>query len=96
MGICISVASKEIHDAEDGHENVIFFQGNNVSNGALGLGSLYSKQGSKGLNQDAVILYQVLFHGSLKLYLWSLVLQFVLKLELKLVLILMRKVNFSI
>ncbi|KAL0017581.1 hypothetical protein SO802_004650 [Lithocarpus litseifolius] len=58
MGICISVASKEIHDAEDGHENVIFFQGHNVSNGALGLGSLYSKQGSKGLNQDAAILYQ--------------------------------------
>ncbi|KAK7813364.1 hypothetical protein CFP56_005385 [Quercus suber] len=54
MGICISVASKEIHDAEDGHENE-----NNVSNGALGLGSLYSKQGSKGLNQDAAILYQV-------------------------------------
>lgn len=67
MGICISVASKEIHDAEESHENVIFFQGNNVSNEALGLGSLYSKQGSKGLNQDAAILYQVLLYGSLKL-----------------------------
>ncbi|KAG6624487.1 hypothetical protein I3843_16G032400 [Carya illinoinensis] len=55
MGICSSVASLSIHDAEDGHENAIFIQGNNISNG---LGSLYSKQGSKGLNQDAAILYQ--------------------------------------
>ncbi|XP_042966202.1 probable protein phosphatase 2C 72 [Carya illinoinensis] len=55
MEICLSVASLSIHDAEDGHENAIFIQGNNVSNG---LGSLYSKQGSKGLNQDAANLYQ--------------------------------------
>lgn len=56
MGICSSIASPGIHDAEDGHDNAIFFEGNNVSNG---LGSLYSKQGSKRLNQDAAILYQV-------------------------------------
>ncbi|KAG6674420.1 hypothetical protein I3843_15G036700 [Carya illinoinensis] len=58
MGICGSVESREIHDAEDGNENVIFLQGNKVSNGALVLCSLYSKQGSKGLNQDAAILHQ--------------------------------------
>ncbi|XP_040997434.1 probable protein phosphatase 2C 72 [Juglans microcarpa x Juglans regia] len=58
MGICGSVESREIHDAEDCNENVIFLQGNKVSNGALDFCSLYSKQGSKGLNQDAAILHQ--------------------------------------
>ncbi|XP_040997430.1 probable protein phosphatase 2C 72 [Juglans microcarpa x Juglans regia] len=58
MGICRSVESREIHDAEDCNENVIFFQGNKVSNEALVLCSLYSKQGSKGLNQDSAILHQ--------------------------------------
>ncbi|OMP06358.1 phosphatase 2C (PP2C)-like protein [Corchorus capsularis] len=51
MGICISVASSEIHQAEDCQENI-------DSNGILRFGSLYSKQGSKGLNQDAAIFYQ--------------------------------------
>lgn len=69
MGICGSVESREIHDAEDGNENVIFLQGNKVSNGALVLCSLYSKQGSKGLNQDAAILHQVCLRFTLKLYL---------------------------
>ncbi|KAJ0090549.1 hypothetical protein Patl1_12995 [Pistacia atlantica] len=59
MGICISSASSEIHDQPEinkGHEdNVLFLEQNIVSKK---LGSLYSKQGSKGLNQDAAILCQ--------------------------------------
>ncbi|XVF35366.1 hypothetical protein REPUB_Repub18cG0139400 [Reevesia pubescens] len=61
MGICISVASSEIHQAEDCHcqENVLSLAENIASIGIQRLsGSLYSKQGSKGLNQDAAILYQ--------------------------------------
>ncbi|XWS26387.1 hypothetical protein CRYUN_Cryun26dG0027900 [Craigia yunnanensis] len=58
MGICISVASSEIHEAEDCQENDIYLTENIASIGIPRLGSLYSKQGSKGLNQDADILYQ--------------------------------------
>ncbi|KAF3447506.1 hypothetical protein FNV43_RR12692 [Rhamnella rubrinervis] len=58
MGICISVASSEIHKAEDGYENAIFFQQKNDSKGIQRVGSVYSKEGSKGLNQDSAILYQ--------------------------------------
>ncbi|XP_022731882.1 probable protein phosphatase 2C 72 [Durio zibethinus] len=58
MGICISVASSEIYEAEDCQENVLYLAGNTASIGIQKLGSLYSKQGSKGLNQDAAILYQ--------------------------------------
>ncbi|KAL9443261.1 hypothetical protein AB3S75_016590 [Citrus x aurantiifolia] len=59
MGICVSTASSEIHDQVDnGQENVIFVEGNIVSHGVKKLCSLYSKQGSKGLNQDAGILCQ--------------------------------------
>ncbi|KHG13132.1 hypothetical protein F383_17183 [Gossypium arboreum] len=58
MGICISIASSEIHDqAEDQHhfhENVLYF----TETIPHTHGSLYSKQGTKGLNQDAAILYQ--------------------------------------
>lgn len=60
MGICVSTASSEIHDQVDnGQENVTFVEGNIVSHGVKKLCSLYSKQGSKGLNQDAGILCQV-------------------------------------
>lgn len=59
MGICISVASSEIHKVEDGHENAIFFQQRNDSKAIQRVGSVYSKEGSKGLNQDSAILYQV-------------------------------------
>ncbi|XP_007012238.2 PREDICTED: probable protein phosphatase 2C 72 [Theobroma cacao] len=58
MGICISVASSEIHEAEDCQENVVYLAENIASIGIQGLGSLYSRQGSKGLKQDAAILYQ--------------------------------------
>lgn len=58
MGICISVASPVIHEEDFHDENLIFYEGNNVSNGSLSLGSLHSKQGSKGFNQDAAVLYQ--------------------------------------
>lgn len=60
MGICVStVASSDIQRIEDGHENAIFFADRNYSDEILRLGSVYSKEGSKGLNQDAAILYQV-------------------------------------
>ncbi|XP_050213804.1 probable protein phosphatase 2C 72 [Mercurialis annua] len=55
MGICSSSASSVIHQAEDGHENGSLGD-NIVFNGVDGLGSVYSKVGSKGLNQDAAIL----------------------------------------
>ncbi|XWS17658.1 hypothetical protein CRYUN_Cryun33cG0086500 [Craigia yunnanensis] len=58
MGICISVASSEIHKAEDCRENVLCLAENIASIGIQRLGSLYSEQGSKGVNQDAAILYQ--------------------------------------
>ncbi|KAA3477496.1 putative protein phosphatase 2C 72 isoform X1 [Gossypium australe] len=62
MGICISIASSEIHDqAEDQqhfHENILFLTETIPSIGTHTHGSLYSKQGTKGLNQDAAILYQ--------------------------------------
>ncbi|XP_039043234.1 probable protein phosphatase 2C 72 [Hibiscus syriacus] len=61
MGICISIASSEIHDEAEEHnchENVLYSPENIGSFGVQRLGSLYSKQGSKGLNQDAAILYQ--------------------------------------
>ncbi|EEF45811.1 probable protein phosphatase 2C 72 [Ricinus communis] len=58
MGICISSASSEIHQAEDEHENGVYLGENIAFNGVDGLGSLYSKEGSKKLNQDAAILHQ--------------------------------------
>ena len=60
MGICISTVSAEIQDCGDCHENVVFFEEDStVSVGIQRLGSLHSQTGSKGLNQDAAILYQV-------------------------------------
>jgi len=59
MGICISSASSEIHQADDGLENVMHVQETIVSHGIEKVGSLYSKEGSKGVNQDAAILHQV-------------------------------------
>lgn len=56
MGACVSVASREIRDAEDGQENVMFLEGSDIAKGTPG--SLFSKQGGKGLNQDAAILCQ--------------------------------------
>ena len=61
MGICISIASSEIHGApkEVHHENVITFEASKVLNSNQGLCSVYSKQGTKGLNQDAASIHQV-------------------------------------
>ncbi|KAK4340741.1 hypothetical protein RND71_039242 [Anisodus tanguticus] len=56
MGICISTASYEIHAVDFGNENVVHYQDNN--NEYQQVGSVYSQQGSKGLNQDSAILYQ--------------------------------------
>ncbi|GMI97954.1 hypothetical protein like AT5G26010 [Hibiscus trionum] len=61
MGICISIASSEIHDEAEEHychENVLYLPENIDSFGIQRVGSLYSKQGTKGLNQDAAILFQ--------------------------------------
>ncbi|XP_060211269.1 probable protein phosphatase 2C 72 [Lycium barbarum] len=56
MGICISTASLEIHAVDFSNENVVHYQDNN--NGYQQVGSVFSQQGSKGLNQDSAILYQ--------------------------------------
>lgn len=58
MGICVSVASSEIHETPVGHENLVYFQEGIHSDGMQRHSSLYSKEGSKGLNQDAGILYE--------------------------------------
>ncbi|XP_027356930.1 probable protein phosphatase 2C 72 [Abrus precatorius] len=60
MGICISAESSVIHGApeEARDENVTVFKASNVLSGSEGLCSVYSKQGSKGLNQDAATLCQ--------------------------------------
>ncbi|XP_027333734.1 probable protein phosphatase 2C 72 [Abrus precatorius] len=60
MGICISIASSEIHGVpEEVHnENVIIFEASKVLSGSERLFSVYSKQGTKGLNQDAASLHQ--------------------------------------
>lgn len=61
MGICISSESSAIHgppeEARD--ENVLVFKASKVQSETRGCCSAYSKQGSKGLNQDAAILCQV-------------------------------------
>ena len=61
MGICMSTESSEIHEApkEANDENAIVFQASKVVSGTHRLCSVYSKKGSKGLNQDAAILCQV-------------------------------------
>ncbi|KAG4931507.1 hypothetical protein AAZX31_17G216800 [Glycine max] len=53
MGICISVA-EEAHD----DDNVTIFEARKVLNGSQRLCSVYSKQGSKGLNQDAASVHE--------------------------------------
>jgi len=59
MGICISVASSEIHGIPQVHdENVMIFEAGKVQRETR-LCSVYSKQGTKGLNQDAASLHQV-------------------------------------
>lgn len=59
MGICISVASSEIHGIPQVHdENVMIFEASKVQNETKRLCSVYSKQGTKGLNQDAASLHQ--------------------------------------
>ncbi|KAL2346537.1 hypothetical protein Fmac_000537 [Flemingia macrophylla] len=57
MGICISSESSVIHE-EACDENLIVFETNKVLRETRGLCSAYSKQGSKGLNQDAATLCQ--------------------------------------
>jgi len=58
MGICISSESSAIHGApeEARDENVLVFEATKL---LRGLSSAYSKQGTKGLNQDAATLCQV-------------------------------------
>ncbi|TKY74923.1 phosphatase 2C 72 [Spatholobus suberectus] len=60
MGICISSESSAIHGApeEARGENVLVFEASKVQSETRGLCSAYSKQGSKGLNQDAATLRQ--------------------------------------
>ncbi|XP_027181272.1 probable protein phosphatase 2C 72 [Coffea eugenioides] len=59
MGSCISTASSEILNAESAQENVVYHEDTNYSDESqVRVGSIHSHQGSKGLNQDAAILYQ--------------------------------------
>jgi serine/threonine protein phosphatase PrpC len=58
MGICISNASREIHEKENSQENLVYLEETMSTNEIHRLGSLYSHEGSKGLNQDAAIVYQ--------------------------------------
>jgi len=69
MGICISSESSAIHGApeEARDESVLVFEATKL---LRGLSSAYSKQGSKGLNQDAATLCQVcMMFVIMKLYL---------------------------
>lgn len=60
MGICISTASSEIYAIEHGPENVVYYEElNNTADGNQRLGSLHTQEGSKGLNQDCAIIYEV-------------------------------------
>ncbi|KAG0455882.1 hypothetical protein HPP92_023670 [Vanilla planifolia] len=61
MGICVSSASVEMK--KEAHKNVAYVMGDGgasfcADNGVSRLASLYSRQGKKGPNQDAAILYQ--------------------------------------
>lgn len=56
MGLCISSSA---HKIQDGHEAPMSFERTDDSNGIQMHGSLYSLEGSKGVNQDSAILYQV-------------------------------------
>ncbi|XP_057466779.1 probable protein phosphatase 2C 72 [Actinidia eriantha] len=58
MGICISTASSEIHEAYDCQENVVYYEETVSIDEIQRLGSVYSQQGSKCSNQDSAILYQ--------------------------------------
>ncbi|GAU26962.1 hypothetical protein TSUD_06340 [Trifolium subterraneum] len=59
MGICISVASSEIHGIPQVHdENIMIFETSKIQYETQRLCSIYSKQGTKGLNQDAASLYK--------------------------------------
>jgi len=66
MGICISSESSAIHGApeEARDENVLVFEATKL---LTGLSSAYSKQGGKGLNQDAATLCQVFLFVIMKL-----------------------------
>lgn len=59
MGICISVA-EGVND-----DNVTIFQARKVPNESQRLCSVYSQQGSKGLNQDAASVHEVCLTVSL-------------------------------
>lgn len=59
MGICLSNASGEIHEKKDSQENLVYYEEKISTNEIQRLGSLYSHEGSKGLNQDAAIVYEV-------------------------------------
>ncbi|XP_058189140.1 probable protein phosphatase 2C 72 [Rhododendron vialii] len=58
MGICLSNASGEIHEKKDSQENLVYYEEKISTSEIQRLGSLYSHEGSKGLNQDAAIVYQ--------------------------------------
>ncbi|TMW83635.1 hypothetical protein EJD97_001132 [Solanum chilense] len=63
MGICglvscISSTSFEIQPVDFGNENVVHYDDNNINENQCVIGSVFSQQGNKGINQDSAILYQ--------------------------------------
>ncbi|XP_006355321.1 probable protein phosphatase 2C 72 [Solanum tuberosum] len=58
MGICISSASFEIQPVDFGNGNVVLYEDYNINRYKQVIGSVFSEQGNKGINQDFAILYQ--------------------------------------
>ncbi|KAM3281226.1 putative protein phosphatase 2C 61 [Capsicum chacoense] len=58
MGMCVSTVSHEIHAVDFGNENVVHYEDNNINGYHQVIGSVFSQQGNKGLNQDSAILFQ--------------------------------------
>lgn len=72
MGLCVSVASSDqIHNAESEHSHdnaVLLLNPQNDSTTGLHVCSVYSKAGSKGLNQDSAVLYQVCHYYLIQMF----------------------------
>lgn len=59
MGICASISSPVIHDDSYGQESAVYYTGISSNESSQKIGSVYSHAGSKGLNQDCALLFQV-------------------------------------
>lgn len=61
MGICASVESPVHDDSAFGHENAVYYTEINpcIHESPATIGSTFSHEGSKGINQDSSIIFQV-------------------------------------